>query len=399
MTNTESPQELLCRWIYHSGNKETSDRHFTAYYNTVAGPGKALPNRCHRLSKSLAEELLQEAFHDFVVFIKNRPKAAIRILQRTTRLGLPAKGEFFHRQTRKWAEDSESLTRRIMVFCAENCGNSPASASLHGRTLLINGELPPLLIRGAELLSWAMTQHDGDIQSNDNEEPPTGQDEEQPETAESYLRDEVNRLLKRIIKWLENSEKYADEKLGANGGTVFAQDTIHILNDLPKLTIPFTALLFRLAKNHLATKFRSADAFAKGILVAVEDDDEGNDVPPDPDVVEKTSFEPDPIVDGAIQRASEASEQFWELVRNTLEAPVRDADTHFRNAKTKGEKTKAAIALEKRQDDSAELAYLLELWLQETSISDIARAMDLDRKTVRKRLNELWTQLAPLMNI
>lgn len=399
MTNSESPQELLCRWIYHSGNKATSDRHFNAYYNAVAGPGKALYNHAHRLSESNAEDFLQKALYDFVKYVKERPEFARLILQILGIIGLPAKGEFFQRRTRKWADDSEDWTQRIMSFCGENCGKGAAPVDLIEHTRAINSELLPLRKRGADLLSWAIPESDRTADIEQNSSAQTEHDEEEGKLASDAIYHAIKRLAKRVSEWLKISEAYADEMLGVAGGAGFVLNIDTLLRNMPKLKVPFTKLLFKLVDNHFAESIRGKDAFTKGNPIATEEEDESGKTVFNPEITEKISVPPDPFIQGASEIELADDERYWELIHDRLYAPVQQARLALFHAKTKGERTKARILIEKCQDDYAEQVALLELWLQDKPISGVAREIDLDRKTVSKRLNELWTLLAPLTNI
>lgn len=390
MTPTEEPQELLCRWIYHSGNKATSDLYFTAYYNAVAGPGKPLYNYVYRMPDP--EEVLQEAFIGFVGYVKRRPIAAIRILKRLPSVGLSTRGEFYEKRAMKWTNDSENWMRRIMVFCAENCGDNITQPFIVERTISINGELAPLLREGFSLLSWAIFYPSETEASEGDENPNLEQDDEE------YSGHVVNRLIKQVNEWLEKSASQSDKDLGVQRDEEFAINMKEILKDMPKITIPFTKLLFFLANNRHSERYRGSDFYVKGILISDESEDGDADPFESIEVIEKTSRSPDPIVEGAVIRAVESPKPFWNSMLKTLQSRIEEAEVVFHSAKTKGERRNALVLLEKRWKTYFEEVSLLALWLDDRTITDIGRELELDRKTVRKRLNGIWEKLAPLMN-
>lgn len=394
-----SEEELLYRWLYCSGSKASSDRHFNAYYQAVTGANKTWLTFLHgkfRKNPRIANEMIQEVFCRLTARFANRPQAARRIKELAPTLSLPALGDIHQRRTKDWGVTTADWAGRSMQLFQQHYDASignVATEEPRERTLAFNdeltNELPPLRIKGAQLISWALQKQGDKFEVSDDR---FNQMNEEPIEMGEYPHSEIARLVKQVKQWLKiEEESKTDERLEVVGGAVFIRDTGDILELLPKLTIPYKIelnfYLFRVADNLVTDYYR--DPFNKVEGFPDVNEQEGSDTYTIPEDQDKQYRE----------RRKQEGQNLLLDVYAILEAPVKEAEAALLEANGKNERRQAAIDLEKAQQRYAEDMLLFEFWLRDDYTREkMSEQLHLDRKTVAKRLNKLWEQLSPLKN-
>ncbi len=230
MTETESPQILLCHWL-NSGNDETlAKRRFDEYCRTVTPALLKSLNRFNYSDPKINRDMLQEATEKLLRLGRDRPKVALSVKALVFGLSLPERGEPFPKQLADWKTTVPAWIDRAMGFCQQ-----PPAEICEQQANRINDELPPLLATSYTLLDWIGWQ---------------------PEAANHEADKELSKLIQRRIKALRKLAKRegraaVDAELKQPNGADFIFDTCEICKLAPKIKIPTTGLLYIIAANKI----------------------------------------------------------------------------------------------------------------------------------------------------